>query len=83
MEEFRAVQGTHDDSGAEGGADSPPVPVDEVEISDAAAAKHGEESADEESGTPPLREVTTASSAMPADSDPSQEPADDREESKH
>lgn len=80
MEEFRALQGAHDDSGGEG--DSTPVSADEAEISQAAAARHGAEPADEESGTLPLREVTTASSATPADSEPSREPSDDREESK-
>jgi segregation and condensation protein B len=78
MEEFRALQGTPDDSGTEG--DSTPVSADEAQISQAAA--HSEELADEESGTLPLREVTTASSATPADSEPSQEPSVDREESK-
>jgi len=81
MEEFRALQGTHDDSG-EAGADSTPVSADEAEISETAAARHGEEPADEKSGTLPLREVTTASSATPADSELSREPPDDREESK-
>lgn len=83
MEEFRALQGTHDDSSAEAGTDSAPVSVDEAEISQVAAAEHDKEPADEESGTLPLREVTTASSATPADSKPSQEPSNDREESKH
>jgi segregation and condensation protein B len=82
MEEFRALQGTHDDSGTAAGADSTPVSADEAEISEAAAARHGEEPADEESGTLPLREVTTACSATSADSEPSREPSDDREESK-
>jgi segregation and condensation protein B len=80
MEEFRALQGAHDDSAVEAGADSTPVSVDDAEISE--AAEHGEEPADEESGTLPLREVTTASSTTPADSEPSQEPSVDREESK-
>ncbi len=83
MEEFRALQGTNDDSSAEG--DSTPMSADEAPISEAAASAHSEEPADEESL--PLREVTTASSATPAESEPpqepSQEPADDREESKH
>ena len=82
MEEFRALQGAHDDSAAAPDADSAHASTDEAEISDAAAAEHGEEPADEESGTQPLGEVTTASSAAPADSEPSQEPANNREESK-
>jgi len=82
MEEFRALQTAHDDSGVAAGADSTPVSADEAEISEAAAAGRGEGPADEESGTLPLREVTTASSATPADSEPSQEPSVDREESK-
>jgi segregation and condensation protein B len=82
MEEFRALQTAHDDSGAAAGADSTPVSADEAEISEATAAPHSEEPADEESETLPLREVTTASSATPADSEPSQEPSEDREESK-
>ena len=82
MEEFRALQTGHDDSGAEVSADSTPVSADEAEISEAAAAEHGEEPADDESGTLPLREVTTASPTTAADSRPSQEPSDDREESK-
>jgi hypothetical protein len=84
MEEFRALQTAHDESGSETSVDSTPVSADEAEISEAAAAGHG--TADEESGTLPLREVTTASSATPANSEPSrgpsQEPSDDREESK-
>jgi len=84
MEEFRALQTAHDESGSETSVDSTPVSADEAEISEAAAARHtDEEPADEESGTLPLREVTTASSATPADSEPSQEPSVDREESKH
>jgi segregation and condensation protein B len=81
MEEFRALQTAHDESGSETSVDPTPVSADEAEISEAAATGHGEEPAGEE--LPPLREVTTVSSATPADSEPSQEPADDREESKH
>lgn len=80
MEEFRALQTAHDESRSETSVDPTPASADETEISEAAAARHGEEPADEESL--PLREVTTASSPTPADSDPSQEPSDDREESK-
>jgi segregation and condensation protein B len=79
MEEFRALQGMHDDSGTGPHA---PASADEAELSDAAAAENGEEPADEESGTLPLREVTAASSATRADSEPPQEPSDDGEESK-
>jgi segregation and condensation protein B len=83
MEEFRALQGTHDDSGAEASSDSPPASAEEAQISEAAGAEHGEELADEQSGTLPLREGTIASSATPTDSEPSPEPSDDSEESKH
>jgi segregation and condensation protein B len=82
MEEFRALQTAHDDSGAEASTDSTPASADEAEPSDAAAAKHGEEPADEVSGTLPLREVATASPTTPADSEPSQEPSHNRAESK-
>lgn len=86
MEEFRALQTAHDESGSETSVDSTPASADEAEMSEAPAAGHGEQPADEESGSLPLREVTTASSATPADSEPSQEssrePSVDREESK-
>jgi segregation and condensation protein B len=80
MEEFRALQTAHDESGVETSVDSKPASADEAEISEAAAAGHN--TADEESGSLPLREVTGASSATPADSEPSRDSSDDREESK-